>query len=196
MKIKEVYTLAEIKEQEEGVTEEQRIQQVVSHEAGHAIIAMCHGLIPKQLMVSLHGTHGITVLDGACNFQIRDHGLWDVHLGGYWANKVFLDWNDKGFFRQSTSDWETDWDKVGNLSKYKIEQACKKITRKMDELWLPINDLYEQLTMTLYSDGVVYNNTLCELFNDYLQCEDDEGDESTEPSGWGGYDMWWRFGQR
>ena len=20
-------------------------------------------------------------------------------------------------------------------------------------------------------------------------------DESTEPSGWGGYDMWWRFGK-
>ena len=37
--------------------------------------------------------------------------------------------------------------------------------------------------------GVIYAR------QSFGQEQDDECDESTEPSGWDGYDMWWRFGK-
>ena len=37
--------------------------------------------------------------------------------------------------------------------------------------------------------GVIYAS------QSFGQEQDDEDYESTEQSGWGGYDMWWRFGQ-
>ena len=37
--------------------------------------------------------------------------------------------------------------------------------------------------------GVIYAR------QSFGQEQDDDRDESTVPSGWDGYDMWWRFGK-